>query len=251
MGSCHLVVEPEPHSGVRNMALDEALLENAIERGECTLRWYRWQAATVSLGYFQDAAAAALIPELINLPMVRRLSGGGAILHHHEWTYSCTVPANHPLAATPGRIYEAVHDGLVSALLARGVPAQLRGDAHPHREGTFLCFGRGDPRDIVLCNHKIVGSAQRRRRGAVLQHGSVLLRRSEYAPEFPGLHDLAPELLVDQQFVCEVSERIGIVIGDAAITTKHVPAVEARADQLETRYRLLDWKHARPVPQSD
>ena len=54
----------------------------------------------------------------------------------------------------------------------------------------FLCFSRGDARDIVLGQHKVLGSAQRRRRGAVLQHGSLLLALSEFAPEFPGLREL-------------------------------------------------------------
>ena len=64
MGTARVVIESEPQDGVRNMAVDEALLEAALERGECTVRWYRWREATVSLGYFQDAEAAATIPGL-------------------------------------------------------------------------------------------------------------------------------------------------------------------------------------------
>src|ERR1700690_2690830 len=150
MGTARVVIESEPQDGVRNMAVDEALLEAALERGECTVRWYRWREATVSLGYFQDAEAAATIPGLCALPIVRRLTGGGAILHHHEWTYSCTAPPGNPLAENPTQIYDRVHELIVAALAEQGICSALRGEALAEREGTFLCFGRGYPRDIVL-----------------------------------------------------------------------------------------------------
>jgi lipoate-protein ligase A len=247
MGTCRLVIEPEPQSGVRNMAVDEALLEAALEHGECTVRWYRWQTATVSLGYFQDAAPAATIPGLGKLPVVRRLTGGGAILHHHEWTYSCAVPAEHPLAQTPLSIYELVHQRIIASLAEQGIhSATLRGASGSGEEAAFLCFGRGDPRDVVLNGHKIVGSAQRRRRGAVLQHGSVLLRRSEYAEQFPGILDLAPEVTLDDEFIGRLGESIGAVFGTLALSSAHGRLIEDRVVRLEPRYRSLDWRRRVP-----
>ena len=237
------MIEPEPQSGVRNMAVDEALLEAALERGACTVRWYRWQTATVSLGYFQDAASAATIPGLGELPVVRRLTGGGAILHHHEWTYSCAVPADHPLAQTPLRIYELVHRRIIVSLAEQAVhSATLRGASGSGEENTFLCFGRGDPRDVVLNGHKIVGSAQRRRRGAVLQHGSVLLRRSEYAEQFPGILDLTPEVTLDDAFIGKMGESVGAVFGALAVSSAHDGLVEERVVRLEPHYRNPDWR---------
>lgn len=157
MGTCRVVIEAEPQSGVRNMATDE-LLEAALDRGECTIRWYRWRSATVSLGYFQDKDAAAAIPAFAGLDVVRRLTGGGAILHHHEWTYSCSVPPGHPFSQTPSRIYEFVHERIIAGLTQQGVDAAaLRGTNNASAEGEFLCFGRGDSRDVVLQGHKIVG----------------------------------------------------------------------------------------------
>ena len=178
MGTCHLVIEPEPQSGVRNMAVDEALLEAALEREECTVRWYRWQTATVSRGVLSGRTRGrARFRDLAALPVVRRLTGGGAILHHHEWTYSCAVPAGHPLAQTPLQIYELVHERIIAALGDKGVhSAALRGAAISGREKVFLCFGRGDPRDIVLSGHKIVGSA------APPARGRVAARQSPVAP---------------------------------------------------------------------
>lgn len=185
-----VILEPEPLSGARNMATDEVLLESAIERDVASLRVYAWREPTVSLGYFQSTDDPVLRERFAALAQVRRLSGGGAILHHHEITYSFTLPPSHALAEDPIRLYDAAHAAIVAMLNDWGVPAQLRGQAKGG-EQPFLCFGRGDIRDIVLTGSKIVGSAQRRRKGAVLQHGALLLERSPHAPEFPGLFDLS------------------------------------------------------------
>jgi lipoate-protein ligase A len=228
------------------MAVDEALLEAALERGECTVRWYRWREATVSLGYFQAAEAAAAIPGLCDLPIVRRLTGGGAILHHHEWTYSCAIPPATPLAENPTQIYDRVHEQIVAALVEQGIRSALRGEALVEREGTFLCFGRGDPRDIVLKGHKILGSAQRRRRGAVLQHGSLLLHSSEHAPQFPGLVDLEPErrgldAAINFEFVSALGVAIGAFFGHATSSGDYPAAVAERVNALLPKYRELTW----------
>jgi lipoate-protein ligase A len=246
MGTVRVVIESEPQDGVRNMALDEALLEAALERGQCTVRWYRWSEATVSLGYFQPAEAAETIPELAGLPMVRRLTGGGAILHHHEWTYSCTVPPGHPMAESPTRIYDRVHGQVVSALAEQGIQAALRGEALAEREGTFLCFGRGDPRDIVIKGQKILGSAQRRRRGAVLQHGSLLVRRSERAPQFPGLLDLVSDkrdadAVVNAESITSLGTTIARLFGVIEKCDEYPASVEQRVQALLPKYCSLTW----------
>jgi lipoyl(octanoyl) transferase len=246
MGTVRVVIESEPQDGVRNMAVDEALLEAALERGQCAVRWYRWSGPTVSLGYFQPAEAAETIPGLAGLPIVRRLTGGGAILHHHEWTYSCAVPPGNPLAENPPQIYDRVHEQIMAALAEQGIRSTLRGEALAEREGTFLCFGRGDPRDIVLAGHKILGSAQRRRRGAVLQHGSLLLHRSEHAPQFPGLVDLEPDrrgldAAINFEFVSALGAAIGALFGDVASSGDYPTAVEERVNALLPKYRELTW----------
>jgi lipoyl(octanoyl) transferase len=247
MGTCRVLIEPEPRSGVWNMALDEALLEAARERGVCTVRWYRWERATVSLGYFQDADAIAAQPELAGCPVVRRLSGGGAILHHYEWTYSCTVPPDHRLAGEPSRLYELVHERIIAALAEQGIRATLRGAAQPGRDAAFLCFGRGDPRDVVIRGQKIVGSAQRRRRGAILQHGSVLVRASEFAPQFPGLLDLAERTQMDGGFPSRVGELCVPLLGSAPLMNEPDALTAERCRELLARYRTLDWGHPAPT----
>jgi lipoyl(octanoyl) transferase len=209
--SCRLLIESEPQSGIWNMAFDEALLEAASLRGESILRLYRWSEPTLSLGYFQKSVPRELPQVLQSLPRVRRLSGGGAILHHLEWTYSCAIPRAHPLAQNTERLYEVVHGALIHSLSSLEVDASLRGDST--KEQPFLCFLRGDARDVVVSHQKVAGSAQRRRRGAVLQHGSVLLQRSPFATAVPGLVDVAPHLayspwLGAHEFVSALSESL-------------------------------------------
>ena len=91
-----------PTAGDWNMAADEWLLVRAVEAQEAALRFYAWDRATVSLGHFQQVEA--LPSHLATLPVVRRLSGGGAIIHDAELTYSLVLPVTHPLAAQKGAL---------------------------------------------------------------------------------------------------------------------------------------------------
>ncbi|WP_339684600.1 biotin/lipoate A/B protein ligase family protein [Gimesia maris] len=190
---CRLMIEPAPLSGSRNMAIDETLLESAANQQRCTLRWYQWNQPTISLGYFQKNEAEDSAEIWKDLPRVRRLSGGGAILHHHELTYSFALPGSHPLAKTPPELYVAIHQPIIDVLAAHGLQVQFRGVSFRSKSEPFLCFGRGDERDLVYQGQKILGSAQRRRRGAIVQHGSLLLLTSEHASEFPGLLNLTDQ----------------------------------------------------------
>tara|TARA_R110000868_G_scaffold411788_2_gene710925 strand:- start:140812 stop:141513 length:702 start_codon:yes stop_codon:yes gene_type:complete len=175
------------------MAIDETLLESAANQQRCTLRWYQWNQPTISLGYFQKNEAEDSAEIWKDLPRVRRLSGGGAILHHHELTYSFALPGSHPLAKTPPELYVAIHQPIIDVLAAHGLQVQFRGVSFRSKSEPFLCFGRGDERDLVYQGQKILGSAQRRRRGAIVQHGSLLLLTSEHASEFPGLLNLTDQ----------------------------------------------------------
>src|SRR5438105_1742484 len=107
------------------MALDEALLETAASRGTYTLRFYRWQTPTLSLGYFQQVSDRAAHWASQNCPLVRRQTGGGAILHDQEWTYSLTAPAGSPLAVDGLALYRQVHQALIEALSSKGLAPHL------------------------------------------------------------------------------------------------------------------------------
>lgn len=228
------------------MAVDEAVLETAIERGETTLRWYRWESPTVSLGYFQNSQSALAHPQIAGLPAVRRLTGGGAILHHHEWTYSIAIPASHPLADTPQRLYSGVHECVVEVLRELGVECRLRGVSHPDAEGQFLCFSRGDLRDIVCGDHKVAGSAQRRRHGAVLQHGSLLIARSSHVPEFPGMADLCPDAKWPSDLPARLAARVCPLLSQEGEFAGLSPVEFERVVELQRdRYSQVDWSSVR------
>jgi len=182
--------------GALQMAIDEVLLDDAAAQGNCWLRFYQWSEPTVSLGYFQAYADRAHHPASQACAVVRRQTGGGAIVHDRELTYCLAVPVAHPLAADATRLYDAVHQALIEVLAAEGITAKLCGDQAASAEGApFLCFQRRSAQDVVIGAvkigaAKICGSAQRRRRGAILQHGSLVLAASAAAPELPGIEEL-------------------------------------------------------------
>ncbi len=189
--ACSLLIDP-PAPGAWNMAVDEVLLETAAQCGDAALRFYRWSEPTLSLGYFQEYADRFAHRSSRRAAVVRRLTGGGAILHDDELTYSLTAPAGHAWVRERDRLYATIHAALIDALAAMGVRAVLckPAAARPAPGEPLLCFQRRASGDVLVGTAKVAGSAQRRRRGAVLQHGSVLLARSAAAPELDGLSEL-------------------------------------------------------------
>src|SRR5690606_8004170 len=188
-------------------ARDEVLLEQAAGEAITSLRVYQWTPATVSLGYFQAAEDRDQHEPSRAAPLVRRASGGGALVHDAELTYSVALPAPHPLSRGGEPLYMAVHQTLVDWLNADFAPPGGRfeicqnSQSPPEGKEPWLCFlrrARGDvlyrPPQLKDANplapdglYKVCGSAQRRRGSAVLQHGSLVLERSPVAPEVPGI----------------------------------------------------------------
>jgi lipoyl(octanoyl) transferase len=175
------------------MAADQALLESAVH-GVASLRFYGWSPATLSLGYFQSEGLRHADPRLAELPLVRRPSGGAALIHHHEVTYGLALPAGLPWQSSESWLCR-MHAIIAAALKASGVAAALHDLKAEQPVGGVLCFLHFTPGDLVLGGGKIVGSAQRRQRGALLQHGSILLRQSAYAPALPGVLELSGRAL--------------------------------------------------------
>jgi len=201
--------------GPANMAADESLLESAAAGGGAALRFYTWAEPTLSLGYFQPAGVRAAVPGLDRLAWVRRATGGAAIVHHHELTYALALPAGKEWAAGPWvcRVHYLLRDVLAEV----GVRARAVVCGEERKFGEVLCFLHQTPGDLLVNGSKVAGSAQRKWKGALLQHGSLLLRRSEFAPEMPGIHDAAgrdlftPEALaavLAARFAADTSWRI-------------------------------------------
>ncbi len=232
-----VIIEAEAHSGAWNMAVDEALLETAIADGVATLRWYQWSEPTVSLGYFQKSAELTGDQLLSQLPAVRRLSGGGAILHDDELTYSVALPANQKLFERPEQLYDIVHEAIVGSLREMGFPVSLRGQTLKRADEPLLCFLRQDSHDLTLGGSKVLGSAQRRRRGAILQHGSLIRRASPMAMQLPGLTDLCTAKVPDDlatRFTVRVAESLAETWKMGALTT----------DEMEMAIRLCKQSRA-------
>lgn len=191
---CHIILEPQPLSGFENMRRDALLLSGAATsqwpEQAGILRFYAWNEPTLSIGYFQKLEAILATPRWQSLPVVRRLSGGGAILHDLEWTYSLTVPHWPQLVEKPHELYATIHQPIVDVLNSIGIPAQFRGVTTHLPMEPDLCFLRSDENDLVIGHQKILGSAQRRRKGSLLQHGSLILSSSPVTPEIPGVSDI-------------------------------------------------------------
>jgi lipoate-protein ligase A len=215
MTECRLILDP-PAAGAWNMAVDEALWESSGHTGRCCFRLYRWAEPTLSLGYFQAYDDRQQHLPSRSCAVVRRISGGGAIVHDAELTYSVVVPARYPAATRRQQLYEAVHDTIVEVLAGWGIDASIQpaGDSPQLAAQPFLCFERRAPGDVVVGAVKVAGSAQRRSQLAVLQHGSLLLARSQAAPELPGLEEIAGRRLAPDRLVAvwleRVSERLGL-----------------------------------------
>jgi lipoate-protein ligase A len=268
----------ETLSGPLNMAADEALLHSAVG-GVASLRFYGWSEPTLSLGYFQPAADRLADPLLAKLPWVRRATGGAALVHHHEVTYSLALP--------PGREWQGgeswacrFHHVVTAALAAAGVKTRSVVCGQEAKLGPVLCFLDQTPGDLVagptcslppcggglgwgvkrLRTHsptphpgpppqggreeegatpaKVVGSAQRKQKGALLQHGGILLARSEYAPRLPGLAELTGVRLTAERTARLVTAQF------AADTGWQVVPGDWTADELALRERIAAERYA-------
>jgi lipoate-protein ligase A len=170
-----LLVTP-PASGAVNMALDEALMERARETREWVLRVYSWSRPTISLGRNQTARGCYDLTRIreLDLDVVRRPTGGRAILHHREITYSVTAPASD--AGELRESYSRINRLLLGALNTLGAHAEVASDRRRSvRPGMAPCFDEPSPGELVLGGRKLAGSAQWRADGALLQHGSILI----------------------------------------------------------------------------
>jgi lipoate-protein ligase A len=246
--SCRVLPYME-RGGAANMALDMALLESAAEEGAAAIfRTYGWTVPTLSLGYFQPLREATADVRWKGLPIVRRFTGGGAILHHHELTYALALPRTSPFARTPGALYRAVHSAIAGLLEARNVSAIRRAgtiEKNQHHR-PFLCFTDTDVEDIVLHGVKIVGSSQRRHSGAVFQHGSLILRRSLLAPELPGLLDLVAVDRSPQAWTTLFATAIPAALGLEPRTSDFTSNETQRASDLEERaFQSRAWTEKR------
>jgi lipoate-protein ligase A len=253
-----------PLDGPRNMAVDEALLRSRIDgAGPPTVRLYGWRPATVSLGYAQplDAAVDLARCAALGVGLVRRPTGGSAILHEPpacEVTYSVVGRAgDFPGADDVLETYRVIGRGLAAGLRRLGVPAELAPLVRGRRAGALapaFCFGRTGAYELAIEGRKVAGSAQRRQRGAFLQHGAVVLDAdaSRIRAVFPGEADPLARMTtlaealgrrptfdeVAAALAAGLAEALGARLEPGALSTAERALV---ADLVEAKYGTEAW----------
>lgn len=252
-------------SGAWNMAVDHALMARA-RQGCCSLRLYRWDPACLSLGRNQRARAryrrrGGWSP---GADLVRRPTGGRAVYHSREITYAVTAPEG--LWGGLRQSYRRINSALARALAGLGVPVEIqerRAGARTPGPSNRACFRDPLPGEVVVDGRKLVGSAQWRNDGALLQHGSILLddeqRRAEELREVPGDGDSTGRHGEEGQVrAASLASCLGAVPGadrlqavlrqgfarEFGLRPRELPeagSVRARAEGLLGRYRGEEW----------
>ncbi len=208
------------------MAWDQALMARARRTGEAVLRVYAWRRPTLSLGRNQTARGAYDLERAaaLGIDFVRRPTGGRALLHHHEVTYSVTAPD--AFDATLRGAYERINRLLLDALHALGVPAEPAAPAaRTPTPGLAPCFDQPAAGEIVVGGRKLVGSAQWRHDGALLQHGSILLADDQAL--------IADLLRTPRRAVTPPAATLAAILGEA-------PPFDRVAEALVSTLRQLD-----------
>ncbi|TWT93102.1 lipoate--protein ligase family protein [Neorhodopirellula pilleata] len=264
----------ESFDAASNMSIDEAIsLSVAAGEQGPTLRFYGWRKPTLSLGYFQRfAEAEAYLKSLPSfetandsVDLVRRGTGGGAILHHREWTYSLSLPLADNDPGARETVYQSVHQSIRDSLSQSGVVARpfrefdQVNDASNDRVSSdrpvglrkksderFLCFQRRTSEDLICHGYKILGSAQRRLRGGILQHGSLLLSVSPWADVLPGIRELTNVDLGIETFAADVTDclerELGIKFEAGVLSDAENESAETIVRQ---RYAAAEWTRRR------
>jgi len=178
------VIEDIPRDGTANMAIDRAILA-ACESSEVlpTLRLYSWERPTLTVGYAQNIDREIDFEKCLEqgIQVVRRPTGGRALLHHHEVTYSFTAPIPHPkFPPSLYGVYKVISQALIEGLVEVGVKDAVLASSKKAKKD-YLSFH--SPSCLSSINHweievrgaKLVGSAQRRTKNAFLQQGSILI----------------------------------------------------------------------------
>lgn len=172
-----------------NMALDEALLDwNSEGKMPPVIRFYGWNPATLSIGYFQKVEKEIDMEAVKQhgLGFVRRPTGGRGVLHEHELTYSVIVPEAHPeMPNTVTEAYRVISEGILKGFHGLGMEAYFAVPKTAEERDSLknprsaVCFDAPSWYELVVEGRKVAGSAQTRQKGVILQHGSILLDLDE------------------------------------------------------------------------
>ena len=264
-------------SAAYNMAVDEVLLD-ACRRDACqldaemmALRIYSWCPPAVSIGYGQEAEKE-IDPgqcERYGIDLVRRITGGRAVLHDQELTYSLVAPESHPaLGGRSGVMLRAVSEAMVETLKHFDISAEPAMEGRCGSGGNDdVCFTATGRYEITVAGRKLAGSAQRRSRGVVLQHGSLLLgpghrrlpllmaahepeRRETIARLLNRRTVSVAELIPDPPSFEEWTDRLSRSMLDCLNVEGRMDVLDAEEQRaaeslVRTRYANADWTYRR------
>jgi|YelNatPaOPRAMG01_1025707.scaffolds.fasta_scaffold05095_5 lipoate-protein ligase A len=209
------LVDSGAMDGFKNMAYDLGLLSNVKDIP--ILRFYEWNPPALSIGRFQntkDINFSYLKDH--NFDLVRRPSGGRAVLHHDELTYSIVLPASMSSKSVT-EVYLFISQAIVEGLKSAGLKCEISQDKKENYSRFSACFAVSSIYEIVLDGKKLVGSAQVRRDGKILQHGSipVISHVEEYANCF-SLDEIEREKLLIKlnSSMTSVGEYLNLTIGE-------------------------------------
>ncbi|TWT53028.1 Octanoyltransferase LipM [Rubripirellula amarantea] len=240
----------------------DAVVENELAAPAACLRFYTWKVPTLSLGYFQAYDQRGQHVPSQSAACVRRASGGGAILHEHELTYSLVVRNVDSRRGADAELYQKVHRVIANVLSGIGVTAipfyhsaayhrtrtalASNTDGQARRDQPFLCFQRRTEQDLIVAGYKVLGSAQRRGRVSVLQHGSLLVRASSLAPELPGIRDLGAKVGVPRELISPIADQLGQELNLNLVASQPTQDELARmAEIADERFGSDAWMHRR------
>ena len=228
MAKCWRIIYSEPSDGPTNMAIDEAIL-SAVSQGQSlpTLRLYSWNPACISIGRAQLASDVDKTRlQSFGYDLVRRPTGGRSILHLNEFTYSVCLPKEDSLAS--GGVlptYSRISNGILASLTELGVVVDNSGGSPPTEWQGAVCFEHRSHYEISARGRKLLGSAQMRSAGGVLQHGSLPLKGD--------IALICNTLLFKSE---QVRESVILRVREQASTLADVLGYEAKWQQVATAF---------------
>jgi lipoate-protein ligase A len=157
-------------------------------------------------------------------------------LHHYEWTYSCVLPPGQRLVRHPYDLYDLIHETAIAWFRdEHGIHLAQREQSQRQKDEPALCFLREDSHDVCCGGVKVLGSAQRRRKGALLQHGSLVLRRSELAPQVAGVNDLVSHARLLPDEGVSLARKLAASVGETVVIADLTVQEHARAEEIVSR----------------
>lgn len=248
-------LDDTPRPGWQNMAIDCALLDLVRAEGGAVLRVYRWDPWCLSFGRHEPALRRYGKDKVLarGVDVVRRPTGGRAVWHARELTYALAQPA---AGVSLRDSYRAIHGMMAEAVRRLGAPALLAAD--PPRVpgvGAGACFAQPVGGEVVVAGRKVVGSAQLREEGALLQHGSMLLEddqslvRELTGDRQPATGEITLQMAVGREVSFpEAAEAVREAAGSwtpGLIPITDAGAILRVAESHERRFKADDWTWSR------